>query len=76
VRSNIAAFGGDAHDITIDGQSAGSGSVCDMLASPLAAGLFQRGILESGPCTIIAPTSLSAAEALGAKFAAASASAR
>ena len=69
VRTNIAAFGGNAHGITIDGQSAGSGSVCDILASPPAAGLFQRAILESGPCAIVAPTSLSAAQALGALFA-------
>jgi para-nitrobenzyl esterase len=71
VRSNIAAFGGDGSDITIDGQSAGSGSVCDMLASPLAAGLFQRGILESGPCAVIAPASLPDAESTGTAFAAA-----
>jgi para-nitrobenzyl esterase len=71
VKSNIAAFGGDAHNITIDGQSAGSGSVCDILASPLAAGLFQRGILESGPCALIRPMSLSSAEGLGTTFAAA-----
>jgi para-nitrobenzyl esterase len=71
VQSNIAAFGGNAHNITIDGQSAGSASVCDMLASPLAVGLFQRGILESGPCTIIAPLSLSVAESTGQEFAAA-----
>ncbi|HEX6521989.1 MAG TPA: carboxylesterase family protein [Streptosporangiaceae bacterium] len=69
VRSNIAAFGGNAHGITIDGQSAGSGSVCDILASPMAAGLFQRAILESGSCAIVAPTSLSEAQALGALFA-------
>jgi para-nitrobenzyl esterase len=71
VRSNIAAFGGDAHKITIDGQSAGSGSVCDLLASPLAAGLFQRGIMESGPCTTVAPMSLQDSEGTGAAFAAA-----
>jgi para-nitrobenzyl esterase len=71
VRSSIAAFGGDPRNITIDGQSAGSGSVCDMLASPQAAGLFQRAIMESGPCAIIAPIPLSAAEALGGKLAAA-----
>ena len=71
VSSNIAAFGGDARDITIDGQSAGSGSVCDLLASPLAAGLFQRGILESGPCAIVAPTQLSEAEGQGGTYAAA-----
>ena len=71
VRDNIAAFGGNARNITIDGQSAGAEAVCDLLASPLAAGMFQRGILESGPCNSITPLSLSAGEALSEKFAAA-----
>jgi para-nitrobenzyl esterase len=71
VRSNIAAFGGDARKVTIDGQSAGSGSVCDLLASPLAAGLFQRGIMQSGPCTTVAPMPLQQSEATGEEFAAA-----
>ena len=70
VRSNIAAFGGDNHKVTIDGQSAGSGSVCDLLASPLAAGLFQRGIMESGPCSTVSPASLPDSEVAGAEFAA------
>jgi para-nitrobenzyl esterase len=69
VKANIGAFGGDAHNITIDGQSAGAASVCDMLASPLARGLFERGVIESGPCNTIAPLSLSAAETLGEQFA-------
>jgi para-nitrobenzyl esterase len=67
VVANIGAFGGDAHDVTIDGQSAGSGAVCNMLASPLATGLFQRGILESGPCSSTTPT-VTAAEAMAAQF--------
>ena len=71
VRSNIAAFGGDTHRVTIDGQSAGAGSVCDLLASPLAAGLFQRGIMESGPCTTVRPESLQDSEGAGEEFAAA-----
>jgi para-nitrobenzyl esterase len=71
VRSNIAAFGGDVHKVTIDGQSAGSGSVCDLLASPLAAGLYQRGIMQSGPCTTVAPMSLQESEGTGEEFAAA-----
>lgn len=36
---------------TIFGESAGGLSVCAQLASPTAAGLFQRAITESGPCT-------------------------
>jgi para-nitrobenzyl esterase len=50
VRRNIAAFGGDADQVTIFGESSGAEDVCHLLASPLAKGLFQRAILESGVC--------------------------
>lgn len=48
VKKNIAAFGGDKNNITIGGQSAGSLDSQVQMASPLAAGLFQRAIWESG----------------------------
>jgi para-nitrobenzyl esterase len=54
VRQNIGAFGGNSGDVTIAGQSAGAGSVCWLMASPPAAGLFQRAVVESiGDCAEI-----------------------
>ena len=47
VQRNIARFGGDPHNVTLFGQSAGGASVCDAVVSPAAGGLFQKGIIES-----------------------------
>lgn len=48
IQQNIAAFGGDPKNVTIFGFSAGGVSVHSMLASPMARGLFQKAIVESG----------------------------
>lgn len=48
VQRNIARFGGDPSRVTIFGESAGGSSVAALIGSPLAKGLFHRGILQSG----------------------------
>lgn len=48
VKNNIAAFGGDPARVTIAGQSAGAMAVDELIASPVAKGLFARAIVESG----------------------------
>ncbi|MDB5045433.1 MAG: hypothetical protein JWQ08_1483 [Deinococcus sp.] len=51
VQRNVAAFGGNPGNVTVFGESAGGMSVCAQLASPQAAGLFQKAIIQSGLCT-------------------------
>ncbi len=48
VQQNIAAFGGDPGNVTIFGQSAGACITAALTGSPVANGLFQRAISQSG----------------------------
>jgi para-nitrobenzyl esterase len=50
VQHNIGAFGGDSSRVTLFGQSAGATDAACLLSSPLAQGLVQRAILQSGDC--------------------------
>lgn len=73
VKRNAAAFGGDPENVTLFGQSAGAISVSMLMASPLAEGLFRRGIGESGFLissggTLLSGLSLHDAEQRGVKL--------
>jgi para-nitrobenzyl esterase len=68
VQRNIASFGGNPHNVTLFGESAGGLSTLSQVASPQARGLFQKAIVESGSYDLTqAP--LSSAEAAGEAFA-------
>ncbi len=70
VQANIRKFGGDPSRVTIFGQSAGGSTVGWLAASPLAKGLFQRAISESGggEDKLSAFDSLPMAQAIGERF--------
>jgi len=54
VRDNIAAFGGDAGNVTIFGESGGGAKVSVLMAMPAANGLFHKAIIQSGPAVQMA----------------------
>lgn len=70
VQRNISNFGGNPRNVTIAGQSAGAISVDDLMASPPAAGLFQRAAAQSGSGMGVQAAPLDKAEHDGLEFAA------
>lgn len=48
VKNEISAFGGDSDNVTLFGESSGSGMVHLLMLSPLSKGLFHKAILQSG----------------------------
>lgn len=48
VRDNIASFGGNPNNVTLFGQSGGGMKVAALMQTPMADGLFHKGIIQSG----------------------------
>jgi len=65
VRDNISQFGGDANNITVFGQSAGSMDTSMLMTSPVAKTLFQKAIGQSGAAFTAPLSPLAAAERTG-----------
>jgi len=69
IRDHIEAFGGDASNVTIFGESAGGADVGYLMSSPKARGLFRRAIAESGGYLLLSAGTLENAEEAGRKLA-------
>lgn len=71
VRSEIAAFGGDNHNVTVFGQSAGGFDIAQLMAMPAAQGCFDKAVPMSGSLTaeVSAPAASDTASALAAELA-------
>lgn len=55
VKQEIAAFGGDPGNVTVFGESAGAMAIADLITAPLAEGLFERAIVQSGHGSMVRP---------------------
>ncbi|RCW72721.1 carboxylesterase/lipase family protein [Pseudorhodoferax soli] len=64
LRSNAAAFGGDADNITVSGESAGANNVLAVMTSPMARGLFHKIVALSGGISLASDLPAGASPAL------------
>lgn len=48
IAANIGAFGGDAANVTLFGESGGGGKICALTMMPSADGLYHKAIVQSG----------------------------
>ncbi|MEH6437529.1 carboxylesterase/lipase family protein [Massilia sp. DD77] len=71
VKRNVGAFGGDAANVTIIGESAGGMAVNALLTSPMSEGLFAKAVVMSGGEGKTADPGLANVEKIGVNFAAA-----
>ncbi|MXO58917.1 carboxylesterase family protein [Altererythrobacter salegens] len=71
VKANIAAFGGDPDNVTIFGQSAGACVSAALVGSPVAKGLFNKAISQSGAWAGLTAAKMVTREAAEAQTAAA-----
>jgi para-nitrobenzyl esterase len=69
VREHIAAFGGDAANVTLFGESAGAADIGYLMISPEARGLFRRAISQSGGYQLLERRSRADVEDWGRKLA-------
>lgn len=69
VKGNIEAFGGDANNVTIFGESAGAANVGTLLAVPQSEGLFHQAISQSGGFQLLDSVTLLEAYAQGESLA-------
>ena len=70
MHDNVESFGGDPDNVTVFGESGGGFKVSTLLATPAAAGLFHRAVIQSGPYlrAVQADAATAAAEKMMAKL--------
>ncbi len=71
VQAHVGAFGGDARNVTLFGESAGAADIGYLMLSPEARGLFRRAISESGGYQLLERRKRSDVQAWGEALAAA-----